>query len=85
MKSILLKLDDKLFLEIEELIKAENISRLSYIKRAIDQYNKWQKKKMLEAQMAREVELLRQSDPDRALIHDFETASLTDLQKHLDE
>jgi len=85
MKSILLKLDDKLFSETEELIKAENISRLSYIKRAIDQYNKWQKKKMLEAQMAREVELLKQVNPDRDLIRDFETASLTDLQKHLDE
>ena len=85
MKSILLKLDDKLFFETEELIKAENISRLGYIKRAIDQYNKWQKKKILEAQMAREVELLKQMDPDRDVIRDFETVSLTDLQKHLDE
>jgi hypothetical protein len=85
MKSILLKLDDKLFLETEELIKAENVSRLSYIKRAIDQYNKWQKKKMLEAQMAREVELLKQHDPDKELNRDVEAASLTDLQKHLND
>ena len=85
MKSILLKLDDKLFLETEELIKAENVSRLSYIKRAIDQYNKWQKKKMLEAHMAREVELLKQHDPDKELNRDVEAASLTDLQKHLND
>lgn len=85
MKSILLKLDDQLFSETEELIKAENISRLSYIKRAIDQYNKWQKKKMMEAQMIREVELLKQADPDKEIINDFETASLNDLQKHLDD
>lgn len=85
MKSILLKLDDKLFEETDKQVKAERTSRSNYIKTAIEQYNKWQKKKAIEAQIAREVELLKQHDPDRELIRDFETASLTDLKKHLDE
>lgn len=85
MKSILLKLDDKLFEETDEQVKAEKTSRSNYIKTAIAEYNKWQKKKALEAQIVREVELLKQADPDKELKKDFESASLHDLQKYLGE
>jgi metal-responsive CopG/Arc/MetJ family transcriptional regulator len=85
MKSILLKLDDKLFEETDKQVKAEKTSRSNYIKNAIEQYNKWQKKRALEEQIVREVELLKQFDPDVELKGEFESASLHDLQKHLDE
>ncbi|HEY5328177.1 MAG TPA: hypothetical protein VIJ27_14335 [Mucilaginibacter sp.] len=85
MKSILLKLDDTLFQETDKQVKAEKISRSSYIKAAIEQYNKWQKRKALEEQIAREVELLKHFDPDKELKDEFESASLHDLQKYLDE
>jgi len=85
MKSILLKLDDKLFEETDKQVKAEKTSRSNYIKMAIEQYNKWQKRKALEEQMAREVELLKEFDPDKELKDMFQTASLNDLQRHLDE
>jgi len=85
MKSILLKLDDKLFEETDKQVKAEKTSRSNYIKMAIEQYNKWQKRKELEEQMAREVELLKEFDPDKELKDMFQTASLNDLQRHLDE
>ena len=85
MKSILLKLEDKLFEETNKHVKAENISRSNYIKTAIEQYNKWQAKKALEEQIIKEVELLNQFDPDAALKAEFESASLLDLQKYLDE
>ena len=85
MKSILLKLDDKLFEETEKQVKAKKTSRSNYIKTAIEQYNKWQKRKALEEQIVREVELLKEFDPDKELKEEFESASLHDLQKHLNE
>jgi metal-responsive CopG/Arc/MetJ family transcriptional regulator len=85
MKSILLKLDDKLFEETDRQVKAEKTSRSNYIKTAIEQYNKWQKRRALEEQISREVALLKDFDPDKELKKEFETATLHDLQKHIDE
>ena len=85
MKSVLLKLDDKLFEETDRHVKAEKTSRSNYIKIAIEHYNKWQAKKTLEEQMEREVQLLKQFDPNQELIEEFELASLNDMKKHLDE
>ena len=85
MKSILLKLDDNLFEETDKQVKAARISRSNYIKTAIEQYNKWQKRKAIEDQLAKEVKLLQEYDPDKELKAMFETASLVDLQKYLDE
>jgi metal-responsive CopG/Arc/MetJ family transcriptional regulator len=85
MKSILLKLDDKLFEETDKQVKAEKTSRSNYIKTAIEQYNSWQKKKALEEQIVREVQLLKKFDPDKDIKDEFEAASLQDLKKYLDE
>ena len=85
MKSILLKLDDKLFEETDKQVKAEKTSRSNYIKTAIEQYNKWQKRKAVEEQITREVALLKEFDPDKELKKEFEFASLQDLQKYLDD
>ncbi|GAB2972938.1 hypothetical protein GCM10027049_03580 [Mucilaginibacter puniceus] len=85
MKSILLKLDDRLFEETDKQVKAKKTSRSNYIKSAIEQYNKWQQRKAIEDQMRKEVEMLKKHDPDIELKNDFERASLTDFQKYLDE
>jgi metal-responsive CopG/Arc/MetJ family transcriptional regulator len=85
MKSILLKLDDKLFEETDKYVKSEKTNRSSYIKDAIEQYNKWHKKRALEEQITKEVELLKRPDPDNELKKEFESASVSDLQKHLNE
>jgi metal-responsive CopG/Arc/MetJ family transcriptional regulator len=85
MRSILLKLDDKLFEETDKHVKTEKISRSNYIKTALEQYNSLQSKKALEEQIIREVQLLNQFDPDASLKAEFELASLHDLQKYLDE
>ena len=85
MKSILLKLDDNLFEETDKQVKAKKTSRSNYIKMAIEQYNKWQRKKTLEEQLEREALLLKEDDPDRELKMEFEQASLNDIQKYLDE
>ena len=83
MKSILLKLDDKLFEETDNQVKAKKTSRASYIKTAIDYYNNRQKRIAVEDQLIKEVKLLKSSDPDVALKNEFEGASLADFQKHL--
>jgi metal-responsive CopG/Arc/MetJ family transcriptional regulator len=85
MKSILLKIDDGLLKETDKQVKATKMSRSGYIKAAIEQYNAWQKKKELEAQLAREVQLLKANDPDKELKNTAETASLTDLQNYLND
>ena len=85
MKSILLKLDDSLFEETDKQVKAARISRSNYIKTAIEQYNKWQKRKAIEEQLVKEVELLKKFDPDTDLKDTLQASSLTDLQKYLNE
>jgi hypothetical protein len=42
-------------------------------------------KAVMAEQLAKEAELLKQSDPDRELKEIFEAASLQDLQKYLEE
>jgi metal-responsive CopG/Arc/MetJ family transcriptional regulator len=85
MKSILLKLDDRLFEETDKQVKVEKTSRSNYIKTAIEHYNKWLKKKALEEQLEREARLLQEYDPDKELKKEFEIASLYDLKKYLDD
>lgn len=85
MKSILLKLDDKLFRETEERAKELHTSRNSYIREALEKHNQWLKGKKIEDQLAKESMMLKKFDPDKKLKEQLETASLTDLQKYLDE
>ncbi|MEJ6981698.1 hypothetical protein WG906_14615 [Pedobacter sp. P351] len=85
MKSILLKLDDKLFEETEEQVKELKISRSNYLKTALKAYNNLIKRKRLETQIKKEIALIKDNSYDQELISDFDEASLVDLQKFLDE
>ncbi|MVN19923.1 hypothetical protein [Mucilaginibacter arboris] len=85
MKSILLKIDDKLFEETEKHVKKLKISRNSFIKEAIATYAKTLSRKEWEEQVRREVEILKAHDPDKELKQIFQTASLIDMQKYLDD
>ena len=60
MKSILLKLDDELFNKTEDLVKETKLSRNSYIKKAVEVYNKLLEHKKLEKQFAYESMLVRE-------------------------
>jgi len=84
MKSILLKIDEKLLTETAVHVKQLKTSRNSYIKQALETYNKLLKRKEIEDQLRKEVLMLNKFDPDRELKKEFETASLTDMQKYLD-
>ena len=59
MKSILLKIDDELFNKTETLVKETKLSRNSYIKKAVEVYNKLLERKKLEKQFAYESMLVR--------------------------
>lgn len=59
MKSVLLKLDDDLFRETENRVKELKTSRNSYIKKAVEVYNKFLDRKELEKQLAYESFLVR--------------------------
>lgn len=64
MKSILLKLDDELFDKTEILVKETKLSRNSYIKKAVEVYNKLLERKKLEKQFAYESMLVREESMD---------------------
>lgn len=64
MKSILLKLDDELFYKTEILVKETNLSRNSYIKKAVEVYNKLLERKKLALQFANESMLVREESMD---------------------
>ena len=78
MKSILLKLDDELFDKTEILVKETKLSRNSYIKKAVEVYNKLLERKKLEKQFAYESMLVRDESMDinkeisLAYLEDFE-------------
>jgi hypothetical protein len=48
-------------------------------------FSKESTQKTINEQLASEVKLLKESDPDKQLKEEFEIASLHDLQKYLDE
>ncbi len=85
MKSVLLKLDDKLFAETEKQVKELKISRNGYIKEALTSYNKILERKALEEQLRREVEIIKNDKESWAEFKEWEEASLIDLHKYLDK
>ena len=60
MKSILLKLDDTVFIETEKILASLNKPRNRYINEALVYYNKVHKKKILAKALAFESELTAQ-------------------------
>lgn len=71
MKSILLKIDDKLFKETEKQVKELKMSRNGYIKEALEKYNLLVERKQVELQLAKESLLVREES--MRINKDFET------------
>ncbi len=61
MKSILLKLDDELFEEVEESAKELKTSKTGFIKKAIVAFKKANYEKRIEAQLAKESFMVREN------------------------
>jgi hypothetical protein len=54
MKTLSLKLDDKIFDEAEELTSQMKLARNRYINEAVNIYNQYNKRKLLKAQLKKE-------------------------------
>jgi len=70
MKTISLKIDDNNFSEIEKILSTLNKPRNRYINEAIEYYNKYQKRKLLQEKFELESKLTRNQSMD--ILYEFE-------------
>lgn len=70
MKVLSLKLDDDVFEETERMIEKLHLARNRYINEALALYNKYNRRKMLKAQLAHESKLAAKTSMD--ILSEFE-------------
>jgi len=70
MKSISLKLKEQILTETETLLQHLNTSRNKYINEAIEFYNNYHKRKLIEAQLIKESKLV--SEDSMKVLSEFE-------------
>ena len=70
MKVISLNIDDVIFSETEKIVAMMKKPRNRYINEAIDFYNKYQKRAVLERKLQRESEIVREDSMN--ILNDFE-------------
>lgn len=58
MKTVSLKIDDSIFGETEKIVKSLKKPRNRYINEAIDFYNRFQRRRLIENQLKKESELV---------------------------
>ena len=75
MKTLSLKLDDKIFDETEEMTSKLKLARNRYINEAVNLYNAFNKKRLLKKQLMKESKLTRKDSMD--VLREFE--NLMDL------
>lgn len=70
MKVLSLKLDDDVFEETERMVANLNLARNRYINEVLALYNKYNRRKMLKAQLAHEAKLANKNSMD--ILGEFE-------------
>ncbi len=70
MKTLSLKLDDKIFDEAEEITSKLNLARNRYINEAVSIYNLFNKRRLLKKQLSKESKLTSKDSMD--VLHEFE-------------
>jgi len=70
MKTLSLKLDDRVFTDTEQVISQIRKPRNRYINEALDFYNKVQRKKFLAASLEKESKLVQEES--LLVLHEFE-------------
>lgn len=70
MKTLSLKLDDKIFDEAEELTAKLKLARNRYINEAVSIYNLYNKRRLLKKQLMNESKLSSKDSMD--ILHEFE-------------
>ena len=76
MKSIFFNLDEEIFSETERILSVLKISRNKYINDALDFYNQYQRKKMMESRVTMESELVRKES--LSVLKEFEDLEAKD-------
>jgi len=69
-KALSLKIRDEIFDEVEEIIKKLDTPRNAYINRALDYFNRMNKRKLLKVSFAHESKLVR--DNSIEILEEFE-------------
>lgn len=70
MKTLSLKLDDKIFDEAEEITSKLKLARNRYINEAVEIYNLYNRRKLLKKQLMKESRLTSAESMD--ILHEFE-------------
>ena len=70
MKTLSLKLDDKIFDEAEEITSKLKLARNRYINEAVDLYNLYNKRRLLKKQLTKESKLTGKDSLE--ILHEFE-------------
>ncbi len=70
MKNLSLRIDDHIFNETEKILLRIKKPRNRYINEAIDHYNKYQRRKMLQKRLNKESEIVR--DDSMRILKEFE-------------
>jgi hypothetical protein len=70
MKTVSLKIDDSIFGETEEILAEIKKPRNRYINEALEFYNRWQRRLMLEKKLKKESGIVRKES--MAVLADFE-------------
>lgn len=76
MKSVFFNLDEGIFSETEQILSGLKITRNKYINDALDFYNKYQRKKMMESRVIIESELVRKES--LSVLKEFEDLEAKD-------
>lgn len=70
MKTLSLKLDDKIFDDTEEITSQLKLARNRYINEAVSMYNLFNKRRLLKKQLVKESKLTSSDSMD--ILHEFE-------------
>ena len=76
MKTVSLKIDDSIFGETAKILSRVKKPRNRYINEAIDYYNKFQKRAIIEKRLKKESELVKKDS--MAVLKDFEEIDYVD-------
>ena len=69
-KSLSLKLNDAVFEETEQMLKKVKMPRNTYINKALDYYNEYNKRNLLKSELLRESKIVSQDS--MSALHEFE-------------
>ena len=76
MKTLSLKLEDQIFIDAEGVIAKVKKTRNRYINEAVDHYNRYNKREILAAKLAKESKLVQ--DESMLVLAEFEKISYED-------